>query len=49
MACSTLDERWSLQTLVIGATLAGSMGAAWMIQKAILGLLVKAIASNGGN
>jgi hypothetical protein len=38
-----------VQTLVISATLAGSMGAAWMIQKAILGLLVKAIAQNGEN
>jgi hypothetical protein len=34
-----------METMLISATLAGSMGAAWMIQKAILGLLVKAMAS----
>jgi len=31
--------------MLISVTLAGSMGAAWMIQKAILGLLVKAMAT----
>jgi len=34
-----------METMLISATLAGSLGAAWMIQKAILGLLVKAMAT----
>ena len=34
-----------METMLISATLAGSMGAAWVIQKAILGLLVKAMAT----
>ena len=34
-----------METMLISVTLAGSMGDAWMIQKAILGLLVKAMAT----
>jgi hypothetical protein len=33
----------AMETIVVGATLAGSLGAAWVIQRAILVVCIKAI------
>jgi hypothetical protein len=33
-----------MDTLILGATFAGSLGTAWMIQRAILAVCLKAIA-----
>jgi hypothetical protein len=35
-----------METLILSTTLIGSLGTAWVIQRAILGLCMKAIAAN---
>ena len=35
-----------METLILSATLIGSLGTAWVIQRAILGLCLKAISTN---
>ena len=34
-----------METLILSATLIGSLGTAWVIQRAILGLCMKAIST----
>lgn len=35
-----------METLILSATLIGSLGTAWVIQRAILGLCMKAISAS---
>jgi len=42
-ACIEPDREVNVQLLIVSATLAGSIGAAWVIQRAILEVYIKAI------
>jgi hypothetical protein len=42
---TTIGTMTQMETLILSATLIGSLGTAWAIQRAILGLCMKAIST----